>query len=317
MHPIAAGLLLATSLPSVHMGQSAAGEAAETDIIDAGRDSVNRMTVPVHLGDHGPFRFLVDTGSQNTVIANSLASKLALVPKSKATLIGVAGVQRVDTVEIEEVMLGRRSYYGILAPILQRADIGAEGILGIDSLQDQRILLDFRKGLMAVNDARALGGNLGFEIVVTARKRSGQLIMTNARIDGISVDVVIDTGSDTTLGNRALQKAMGKRGVAIEQTLLHSVTGQTMLADVAFGRKLDMQGLSITRPTIAYSDSPTFAFLKLDKKPAILLGMREMRVFPRVAIDFKSRRVLFDLPDAGDPAYFGIKGQARASRITD
>ncbi|PLK26603.1 retroviral-like aspartic protease family protein [Novosphingobium sp. TH158] len=312
MNPIAAGLLIAMSVPSLHSAQGA-GEASETDIVDTAKDSRNRLTVPVRLGDHGPFRFLVDTGSQNTVVANSLVSRLALVPKSRARLIGVAGMQVVDTVEIEEVMLGRRSYYGILAPILDRKDIGAEGILGIDSLQDQRILLDFRKGLMAVNDARSLGGNIGFEIVVTARKRSGQLIMTNAKIDGITVDVVIDTGSDTTLGNRALQRAMGKRGVAVEQTLLHSVTGQTLLADVAYGNKLDMQGISITRPTIAYSDSPTFEHLKLDKRPAILLGMREMRVFPRIAIDFKARKVLFDLPDAGDPAYFGLPPEGAAS----
>jgi predicted aspartyl protease len=315
MHPLATGLLLAMSLPSVHAAQPAAGEASETDVFDTTKDAANRLTVPVKLGEHGPFRFLVDTGSQNTVVSDALVARLALVPNARATLIGVAGTQKVDTVEIEEVLLGRRSYYGLTAPVLDRKDIGAEGILGIDSLQDQRILLDFRKGVMAVNDARTLGGNLGFEIVVSARKRSGQLIMTNAKIDGIPVDVVIDTGSDTTLGNRALQKAMGKRGVAIEQTLLHSVTGQTLLADVAYGRRLDMQGLSITKPTIAYSDSPTFTFLKLDKKPAILLGMREMRVFPRVAIDFKARKVLFDLPDAGDPGYFGVDRESKLERL--
>ena len=126
---------------------------------------------------------------------------------------------------------------------------------------------------------------------------------------------ILTPGSDTTLGNRALQKAMGKRGVAINQTTLHSVTGQTMLADIAYANRLDMQGLSITRPTIAYSDSPPFAHLGLDKKPAILLGMREMRVFPRVAIDFKARKVLFDLPDGGDPAYFGPNMDGKLERI--
>ena len=99
---------------------------------------------------------------------------------------------------------------------------------------------------------------------------------------------------------------MGRKGRAISQSLLHSVTGQTLLADVSFANRLEMQGLTITNPTIAYSDSPTFAYLQLDKKPAIMLGMREMRVFPRIAIDFRTRKVLFDLPDNGDPSYFGI-----------
>ena len=34
----------------------------------------------------------------------------------------------------------------------------------------------------------------------------------------------------------------------------------------------------------------------LADKPALFLGMREMRVFRRVAIDFPRKRVLFDLP---------------------
>ena len=77
MHPIATGLLLAMSLPSVHAAQPAASEATETDVVDL-NDLSTRLTVPVKLGDHGPFRFLVDTGSQNTVISSSLVAKLAL-----------------------------------------------------------------------------------------------------------------------------------------------------------------------------------------------------------------------------------------------
>jgi predicted aspartyl protease len=132
--------------------------------------------------------------------------------------------------------------------------------------------------------------------------------MTDARIDGVRVDVVIDTGSDSTLGNRALQKALGRRGKITVPTVMHSVTGQQMGADVATADRLEMQGLLITGVGIAYSDSPTFAHLGLDKKPAILLGMREMRAFPRIAIDFSARKVLFDLPGQGDPAYFGLAG---------
>jgi len=316
MNPISAAIALSLAIPNIQNAQGAS-DSANTDVVTTSRDEADRLTVPVRLGTAGPFRFLIDTGSQNTAISNTLASRLALVPNAKATLIGVAGRQQVETVEIEEVALGRRSYYGLVAPVLERANLGAEGILGLDSLQDQRILIDFRKGLMAVNDARSLGGDAGFEIVVTARRRSGQLIMTNATIDGIRVDVVIDTGSDTTLGNRALQKAMGRKGHSTEQRELHSVTGQTLLADMSTARQLVMQGLTITGPLIAYSDSPTFAFLGLAKKPAILMGMREMRIFPRIAIDFRSRKVLFDLPDGGDPAYFypGMTGGVSHERM--
>lgn len=303
MHPIAAATALAIALPQMHAQQSA-GPAGDTEIIATGNDQSDRLTVPVRLGDKGPYRFMIDTGSQNTVVSNSLANRLSLPVGKDAKVIGVAGMVSVGTVEIEEIALGRRSYYGLTAPVLDRGNIGAEGILGLDSLQEQRVLIDFRRNLMAVGDAASLGGSSSFEIIVTARRKSGQLIMTDAMIDGVRCDVVIDTGSDTTLGNRALQRALGRRGHGTAQVQLHSVTGQELTADVGYAESLVMQGMTLQHVVLAFSDSPTFAYLGLSKKPTVFLGMREMRVFPRIAIDFKKRQVLFDLRKDGDPSYF-------------
>jgi hypothetical protein len=47
---------------------------------------------------------------------------------------------------------------------------------------------------------------------------------------------------------------------------------------------------------IAYAGSPAFTALGLDKKPALLLGMRDLRSLDRVAIDFSTRKILFDVP---------------------
>ena len=47
---------------------------------------------------------------------------------------------------------------------------------------------------------------------------------------------------------------------------------------------------------IAFAEAPAFEALGLHKKPALLLGMRDLRSFDRVAIDFATRRILFDLP---------------------
>ena len=55
--------------------------------------------------------------------------------------------------------------------------------------------------------------------------------------------------------------------------------------------------MTMTRVPIGYADSPVFAQLGLDDRPALILGMRSLRAFDRVAIDFADRRILFDLPD--------------------
>ncbi|MEN9717829.1 MAG: hypothetical protein RIQ99_707 [Pseudomonadota bacterium] len=272
----------------------AAGDTSP-DIVPISRDASDHMTVPVRISERGPFRFLIDTGSQNTVLGTALAASLNLIPRARATLIGFAGTQQVDTVELDQLDLGRRSYYGLLAPLLSEADMGADGILGLDSLQGQRVLIDFRKGVIAVNDAKTLGGNAGYEIVVTARRRSGQLIMADARIDGVAVAVVIDTGAETSVGNLALRKALTHHTQS-DPTVLYSVTGQRITADVGIARQLVIDDITFANVLIAFADAPPFEAIGLAAKPALFLGMRDLRALNRLAIDFPTRRIFFDVP---------------------
>jgi predicted aspartyl protease len=291
--------LLAWAAFAAFPAASAAGGAQEATGVDvvAGRaDAADRMTVPVQIGSSGPYRFLIDTGSQRTVLSTELAAQLSLAPIERRRIVSVAGTLMADTAVLDELGLGRRSFYGLSVLLFQAHDIGADGIVGIDGLQSQRVLLDFAHDRMAIGDAKTLGGNTGYEIVVTARRRSGQLIMTRARIDGVQTDVVIDTGSDTSIGNRALQRALGQRG-NLGQAKLSSVTGQQIVADMGFAKRLQVDQVAIQNLVIAYSAAPAFDALNLNSRPALLLGMRELRLFKRVAIDFSTRKVMFDLPN--------------------
>ena len=148
---------------------------------------------------------------------------------------------------------------------------------------------------MAIDDAKNLGGNRGFEIVVEARRRSGQLIMADARLDGIKVQVVIDTGAETSIGNLALQRALSKKHKSQTIELL-SVTGDQVNADLGYGRWLEIADVRFNNVAIAFTDAPAFKALKLDTRPSLLLGMRDLRSLDRLAIDFTTRRILFDVP---------------------
>ena len=164
-HPFAAAVALATSLTG------AAAEAPPPDptveVLNIDRDRYQRMTVPVTIQGHGPFDFMIDTGAQATVLSRDLADQLQLYNRGTATLIGMASSALVETTPVDDFTLGSRSFYIRRAPLLERAHIGdADGILGLDSLQDQRVLLDFDKRQISVADAAELGGNRGYEIVV-------------------------------------------------------------------------------------------------------------------------------------------------------
>ena len=294
-NPLLAKLVPLLAAVPVLTGQDGGQQASTVDIVAIGTDRHDRMTVPVRIGTSGPYNFLIDTGAQNTVLSKALAAQLSLVSTRKARLVGIAGTEIVDTVDIDEIGLGRRSYYSLLAPLLDQAHIGADGIVGLDTLQGQRVMLDFKRRLITIDDAKNLGGNRGFDIIVTARRRSGQLIMADAIIDGVATDVVIDTGAETSIGNPALQRAMARRR-GQGTSMLTSVTGQQIEAQMGIGRKLVVGNMTISNLLIAYADAPAFGALDLDKRPALLLGMRDLRTFDRVAIDFATRKVLFDLP---------------------
>jgi predicted aspartyl protease len=268
----------------------------EGETIGAKADRQFRLTVPVHVEGHGPFRFMIDTGAQRTVLSTGLARQLGLEAGPQIRVIGIVQDAQVPSARVGNLDLGPISLSRMQVPLLDRAHMGADGIIGTDTLQDQRVLLDFGRELMTLGDADADGGNAGYEIVVKARRESGQLIIANARLDGIHVAVVIDTGAETSVGNRALQAAMGRRGHGFTPVLVESVTGHSVLAEVGSAERLTMRDVVITNPAIAFTDTPAFDEIGLADKPALFLGMREMRVFRRVAIDFPRKRVLFDLP---------------------
>jgi predicted aspartyl protease len=119
--------------------------------------------------------------------------------------------------------------------------------------------------------------------------------MADARMDGIRVQVVIDTGAETSIGNRALQTALARKRSSKSIQLL-SVTGHTVSADLGFAQRLEIAGISFNNVTIAFTDTPAFAALDIEKRPALLLGMRDLRNLDRLAIDFSTRRILFDVP---------------------
>ena len=293
--PKFAALLAIMPVATAALAQPVLPMAAEVDIIQTGADRDQRMTVPVRIGENGTFRFVIDTGSQTTVVSRDLAARLALRPARRARVVGIGGSEIADTAMVDELGLGRRTFSDVEVVLFEARHIGADGIVGIDSLQRQRVLLDFARNQLAVGDARSLGGNTGFDIVVTARRQLGQLIMTDAEIDGVRTSVVIDTGAETSVGNRALQRALSQRRIAETITLV-GVTGQSTVAELGYPRKLSIGEFGISNLVVAYADTPVFAVLELTRRPALLLGMRELRLFKRVAIDFAARKVYFDLP---------------------
>ncbi|MEW4468553.1 aspartyl protease family protein [Parasphingorhabdus sp. JC815] len=269
---------------------------AEQITID--EDRLSRMTVPVNIGGTGPYSFIIDTASQRTILSTEIAGELSLEPEDKATVVALAGNTVVQTVYVPELTLGKRSYGGLISPTFRSSNIGADGILGLDSLQGQRILFDFLNRIISVEDTeKKLKSRSRREIVVTAKRRSGQLIFANARISDIRVNVIIDTGGEISIGNRALQRRLRMRSSAMQQINLVDITGRAMPANVGIASELIIGRARFNVIPVAFADIAPFAKLGLQNKPALFLGMDALRKFDRVAIDFENRKIYFLLPE--------------------
>jgi predicted aspartyl protease len=141
---IFAAALASLQGPSTMVHSRAVGGEPE-ERVGYRRDPNDRMTVPVTIGEHGPYRFVVDTGAERTVISRELADQLQLGASRPILLTSVVDVQRVPTVIIPRLNVGRRTVADIQAPALAQQHLGAQGMLGVDSLQSQRVTFDFRR----------------------------------------------------------------------------------------------------------------------------------------------------------------------------
>ncbi|WP_017665424.1 retroviral-like aspartic protease family protein [Porphyrobacter sp. AAP82] len=266
--------------------------AAETLTLEEER--YRRLTLPVLVEGSGPFAFLIDTGSQATAITREIRDAAQLAPAGTATLVGMASSRQVELAEVGRITFGTNSYTNFAAPVLEREHVGADGIIGLDALQDFRVLLDFRKATISVEDASGKEGREGFEIIVRARSRLGQLLITDALVEGVRTAVIIDTGAQASLGNLALRERIRARRA--QEVITTDVNGVGIVGELAVVRSLSIEGLALTDVPLTFADAPAFAALGLNDEPVLSIGMQHLALFDRVAIDFGRKRIAFDVP---------------------
>ena len=273
-----------------------AAEEGAAEILAVGIDRNDRMTVDVRIDGGGPYAFLVDTGSERTAISTELAQTLGLEAAKQVRLHSMSGISLVDTVRIPKLEVSSATSHNIVAPAFERANLGAVGMLGIDSLRDQRVLLDFKARTMAIRPSskRQRPEDWGRDtIVVRARSKLGQLILTDASIDDRRVRVVIDTGAEVSVGNAALRRLLTRRRLAVEPKPIEliSVTGGRIAAAYTMIDEIRIGGIVITGMPVAFADAHAFRAFGLTRQPALLLGMDALRMFDKVSVDFANRTV--------------------------
>ncbi|MDP3659631.1 retroviral-like aspartic protease family protein [Phenylobacterium sp.] len=292
-------------------------------VLAAEADTARRMTAPVFLNGAGPYAFVVDTGANRSVLAAEVAARIGAPGAGDAEIHGIAGAEPAPLALINRLSVGAVSSRRVRMPLLAQSRLGAQGLLGVDVLRNRRVELDFEHNELRIDDSRRpvlppivapAGGRIPVTedagvVTVAARQRFGQLIIIDADVGGQPVTAFLDSGSQNTVGNLALRRAVVSadpgRPVQSIEVMLVSATGQSARGELSPLPALRMGGLRIGGLSAVFADLHVFRIWDLEEQPAILIGVDILRHFRSVALDFGRRTVTFRAGRALNPAAAG------------
>jgi predicted aspartyl protease len=262
-------------------------------------DHIGRVVTSVMIDGKGPFRFIIDTGANHCTISPQLAGALGLHPSLQLAMhvTGVTGSADVATVPIEKLQAGDLVIAGsrfpvILSPIMA----GADGILGAAGLQDERLLVDFRRNRVIITRSHGEAVPWGFTRI-WARRLHGGLLSVSGEVGDVPVTAIIDTGSAHTLGNEALYRALYARERGKGKYLDANVYGATQ--QVGAGRLqlaplIDLGAIKIGGVALVFGDFHIFKAWGMTERPAMILGMDVLGTVNAFAIDFPHQEIAID-----------------------
>lgn len=264
------------------------------------RDRRGRLLAPVHINGRGPFNFVFDTGAGLSMISSFLAGQLRLKPAPDAKLLvqGSLGQLVSTRVAAERLTVDDLVATTPLLGVLDEAQLdGADGLLGVDVLQAQCMDLRLRAGELVffpADSGAARSMDITGAVRVSADRHLDSLLALRASIGGIALSAILDTGAQRSVGNLALQRALGLQppGTAESVSVLTGVDGSNARADVLVTPSLRLGGARLPPAPILYADLPVFERSGFARRPALLLGMDLLGQLGRVFVDFRRTRVL-------------------------
>jgi predicted aspartyl protease len=255
-----------------------------------------RLTAQVQINGRGPYHFIVDSGADSSVVGTRIARALQLPLGTPAMLNDMTSRNIVDRVKVDQMTIGTTTIRNLQLPALSESDLGAAGMIGIDALAQQRLMMDFEKRLIKIEDARVPVRSYPGEIVVTARRHRGQLILTQVSAAGFKLDAIIDTGTQITIGNLALRDKLIRKNRGKFVTIpVTGVTGATINMELATIAELRLGAVVLRNVPMAFTDVLPFKLFGLADQPALLLGTDLLESFRRISLDFRARKVRFQL----------------------
>jgi predicted aspartyl protease len=260
------------------------------------QDTAGRTIARIHINGQGPFRFILDTGANRSVLSQALATRLGLVPSGEDVVHSILGADAAMMVSIDSLKFGDLHLSSGATPVLDGPMLdGEHGLLGVDGLAGRLLHVDFTRHCVAIYESPAELSMQGW-LSAPARMQFGTMLSVDGEIMGVKVHVLLDTGSDISLANARFRDAL--RAVAAGRVEYHNGRAFTfgrplVLEETVFTPSLRLGRTVVNGVTAHIGDFHIFDVWRLRDEPTLLIGMDVLARAQEMAIDYEQGIVYF------------------------
>ena len=198
----------------------------------------------VYIGATGPYRFVIDTGSQTSLIDPKLAGELRLKPEFRVELVTQQSSQLVPGTTLTNIRVRNRVFPGTEVVFrdvseLRNLDPSVKGVLGANALKNFDFTLSPPTGVLEDTTERPAGEVVPFDVI------DGRIAI-KARMGEETLTLVLDSGANHIVLFR-LPAAMAK--VHPVPTTLKTIEGARSVvptcwsAEMVLGERLRIETL--------------------------------------------------------------------------
>ena len=199
------------------------------------------VVVPVTVNGHGPYDFMLDTGSTVTTVDRELGRELALETKGQGTFMTLTEQAPAPLAIAEQVVLGPLAEQKVVVMIRDLSGLHqlcptARGVLGQNSLNHADFMLDYKHKLIEFDMDGELARSLGGHHVPLHREALG----SNEQYANLSVhgsvndngqremDFMLDSGS----ASMVLFGGIESSGTGYQESFVADTAGRHLPAGV-------------------------------------------------------------------------------------
>src|SRR5262245_33259690 len=108
------------------------------------KDAAGRAVALININGQGPFRFVIDTGANRSVLSQALARRLGLAQSGEGVVHSVDGAELATLVNVGSLSFGALHLSGGDTPVLDGPMLdGEHGLLGVDGMAGRVLHVDF------------------------------------------------------------------------------------------------------------------------------------------------------------------------------